>query len=217
MDIFAVINNYNYDCSWVTRLPFQFEMMSNHGLKPGEATNFCYDTVNYLRYIIQNYDDLHDITWFFHGHEYGWHYKGYSLLYLIKDIKYDKDYHNISFVRNDYYFGITQFGYDYCVFHQNVIQKLHDKTGYFEPLLKIQTGTVVTKFNSEFYVKKECIRRHPVDFYQKLLDVIDEIREESIEDASKCVYVFERLWNYIFTGNLIEEGNFISVDHWCEI
>ena len=207
MDIIAVINNYNYNCSWVNKLPFPFEMLSNHSLEKGEATNCCYDIVNYLRYIIQNYNDLHDITWFFHGHEYGWHHFGKSIIELIKDIKYDKDYWNISPVRNDYFYGINEKLKEDTEFHHSVIRKLFDKDSYFKPILNLQPTQLITKFNAQFYIKKELIRKHPIQFYKDCLDVIYDYRKISPDASFGVTYVFERLWSFIFTGKMVEEGN----------
>lgn len=207
MDILAVINNYNYDCEWTTKLPFPFEMLSNHSLQNGEATNACFDIVNYLRYIIQNYNDLHDITWFFHGHEYGWHHFGKSILEIIKDIDYSKDYYNISQIRNDYFYGINESLDNDTRFHRKVIQKLYEKSNYFFPILNLQKNTIITKFNAEFYIKKELILKHSLKFYKDLLDVIYDFRKESVSDAGNCTFVFERLWGYIFTGRLIDDSS----------
>lgn len=207
MTILAVINNFDYDCKWVRKLPFPFEMLSNHSLKWGEATNCCYDIVNYLRYIIQNYDNLSDITWFFHGHEFAWHQGKKSILEYIQNIKYDRDYFNISPIRNDYFYGVNPKGFDGYDFHKNVINRIADRLNYFEPLRNLKKHKIITKFNAQFYVKKELILKHSKLFYQTLLDIIYEYRNLSAEHSMHCTYVFERLWGYIFTGKLIDDSN----------
>ena len=76
----AVVSHYSYNVSWLEEQPFCFEVMERvHGAgeaqpqHPQVSINKAMETVAYLRYIIDHYDELPRHVIFLHDHRTAWH------------------------------------------------------------------------------------------------------------------------------------------------
>lgn len=124
----------------------------------------------YLKYIIDNYDNLTDFTFFIHDEEYAWHHTG-SII----------DKYTESIMSNKLYFNIN----DRCNWNKrNLIDKytynklLEWYSEYIEkyiPISKVPNNSdfIYGFFGSaQFLVHKDLIKNLPKEFYKKIYDWI---------------------------------------------
>jgi hypothetical protein len=124
----------------------------------------------YLKYIIDNYDNLSDFTFFTHDDEYCWHHSG-SIIdkynEAIQEIDSGKLYYNIndncilgSIVSNPWYNDILAW-YNEYIEKYIPMNSLPDKD-----------WTVGHRGSAQFLVHKSLITKLPKQFYEELYDWI---------------------------------------------
>jgi hypothetical protein len=190
----VVVARYNENLKWIEPLidicviynkgvddiPYEYKRLPNVG-KEGES---------YLRYIIDNYDDLPDYVAFTQG-EIIDHVSDYETFYL-----------SIIAVENG--FGLPS-GYrglnERCGYHGwNYIKDFTDPyhpglpmREFWRRIYKIDPidNAIVCNYCGIFIVSRENIHFNPVSFYIKLYQIL-------MEDHETNGYILERLWTTIF-------------------
>ena len=67
----TVISHYNEDITWLKKLPCDYIVYSKTKADDKivlQDKNIGNESSSYLEYIVENYDNLHEWTCFFHGH-----------------------------------------------------------------------------------------------------------------------------------------------------
>jgi hypothetical protein len=124
----------------------------------------------YLKYIIDNYDNLTDFTFFIHDEEYAWHHTGSLVDKFDEAILSNKMYYNINdkckwdktnLIGNQIYIKLLQWYNDH-------IEK-------YIPIDKVPNNSdfIYGHFGSaQFLVHKDLIRNLPKEFYKDIYDWI---------------------------------------------
>lgn len=174
---------------------------------PHLARNHGREAAVYLTYIVQRYDKLPDITFFWHSDEVVWHNN--LLMDFNSTISINRmDRDNIvreGYVpsRCDQWPGCpTWIRYDPSLAEHRLDP--HRLENMFNPAVLSHMFPAETDFPpffagtccSQFAVSRDAIHRHPVDVYQHLLDWV---MDTDNDDASSG-RMFEYLWPYIFLG-----------------
>jgi len=214
-DIVIVSSHYNEDLEWLNKSPWKVVICD----KPGASSSSfrsdpsCTLDVNrgreassFLKYIIENYDNLPSKMAFIHGHEDAEHQKyPKGLLEAIEDAKSDEfDYislNNLIQVKKDT--GTTP----KLPTHENMKFGDHPKvweemrktwSSVFEPILGVKIPEYF-RFNgqAQFIVSKKAIHRHGKDVYQKLYNFM---MDPNGDDWARGV-ILEFVWGMLFTGS----------------
>lgn len=205
-----VVAKYNCDISWTKRISDEVQLFI-YDKKPTPETpkehiilpDIGRETYMFLYHVVKNYNDLNPITIFT---------QGYPLDHISDFV--EKVNSMNEYVSKNGVNGCAEFGH----FGQPIIacnrkgEPQHNgesKPGFvvyreFLPMedfyRKVFPDECPQLFFcagiSIFFTKKERILRRPVNFYQKLIEMISYAREP-IE-----AWVFERMWNLVFPSEL---------------
>ena len=204
-----IVSRYNENLSWLEKLKEEKVVIYNKGseLKKNKFKNVINiknvgrESHTWLYHIVKNYNCLDDISIFLQGRiddlgcmafedpldyvrtidKYGFSVRRFGLLgpfhwsYNIgidKDIRYKDDWNNGMISKSD--LGFRKFA-----------KKFFPEIPFF----------VATSYGGCFGVKKDLIKRYELEFYLKLLKIL-ESNKNPIEG-----HYMERLWCYMFTNN----------------
>lgn len=207
-----IISVYKSDTSWVNKLtaPYIFyyktncEHPKNH---PYTNINICGAETNILKYIIDFYENLPDICVFTHPYNIKWTHPGNL-------------YDNI----NNLYMNSETLG-DFGPIHKDcpryqaqdkVYYNLMKESGFYDKNLKAYFGEMPDKYSlgkistSQFFVRKNTIRRLPKKFYLDLYNWLINnsipntlyLRDNPFNEFWTSRYM-EWSWHFIFTTPLI--------------
>ena len=121
----------------------------------------------YLKYIIDNYDNLTDFTFFTHDDEYAWHHVGSIVDCYNEAVKSNKLYYNVnqkcilgSIISNPWYNDILDWYNTYIEKYipMNSLPKKDWTQGY--------------RGSAQFLVHKSLITNLPLEFYENLYNWI---------------------------------------------
>jgi len=187
-DVHVIICHYNEDIEWVTKLKYNCTIHTNAGIPSETPPNKGGEASGYLKYIITNYDSLHEYTIFLHGHRTAWHCKE-NMDEKVNNLIISKTYCNINdnvrFARLLFCCNDTKTYIPECI-HQ-ISNALNEQ---------IVIDNIIFKQCAQFYVHKDLIRRHSKETYVKLYDFLMDTNIPSWLTGR----AFEFTWHYIFTG-----------------
>jgi Protein of unknown function (DUF3431) len=213
-ELVIVSAHYKEDLDWLTKSPWRVVVCDKPG---GAAMSFPPDPTctlsenrgreasSYLKYIIENYDNLPERIAFIHGHEDADHQKyPRGMLQAIKDAKKDLDFvslNNWIHLKKDagpapqlpVHPNSHEFGD-----HPKVYEEMRRNWDtVFRPILGIDIPNYFRfPSSAQFVVSKKAILRQPKDVYQKLYDFM---MEPGSDDWARGV-VMEFIWHMLFTG-----------------
>lgn len=224
--MFLVLAKYKEDIEWCKIIKnkiiySKFKNEPNYVPEPtGEASS-------YLKYIIDNYDKLHEWTLFAHAHEKHWHhssslYKSLSIdtnILLKNNIKFlsinhrDWDLYSPEKLpkNNNYPKPMNYVEYDSKLnikLHpqwldnqtiSDIFNLLFDKNFYIEYQFFPQSA--------QFIVHKDRILANSLDFYKKLYDwhlfhPYSLLPTGNKNQTKTGAFIFESYWHYIFGESL---------------
>ena len=168
----CVISRYNKNVDWI--YDFNSDNINNIFIYDKEtpenlhniSANKGNEATVYLKYIIDNYENLSDFTFFVHDEEYSWHHSG-SIIdkynEAVKEIMGGKLYYNIN---------------DRCILGSIVTNEWYDEilcwyNEYIEKYIPINSlpnkdWTVGYRGSAQFIVHKSLILNLPKKFYEDL-------------------------------------------------
>lgn len=204
MDETVLVAHYDENLSWIKNIRDRHVVVASHTKADADIyipTNLGCEASLFLAYIILNYNDLTEYTFFVHGHRTSYHHNG-NLDDLINKMDCTVPYKNINlderinFLSTDVNYNRIvplMFGEDLALPH---------------PL-----PFTVTRACAMFYVHRDCIRRNPLDLYIRFYRGIMEGEYASkVGIPDKWVAIcFEWMWFPLFTGRFNElqyEGEF---------
>ncbi len=202
-------SHWNEDLHWLEKSIYPVIIYSKNPDSPHYTgqKNIGNEATAYLKYIIDNYDNLPNYVAFIHGHETAWH-QG-NILDLINRSKINEyDYISLNL------HPIDRSESGHSVTNEN-ISLLWDK--YFKPYLYRDCPTrIVQDCCAQFIVSKNRILKHSKDAYVTWYNMF-EIEEENLSSvkyqrssASNLGAVFEFLWHIIFGEPDIEDINILE-------
>jgi len=167
----CVVSRYKKNTDWVYKLKninkyyiYDKEILSSEFNIPVNKGN---EASVYLKYIVDNYENLSDFTFFIHDDEYAWHHRGSIINLFDEAVSSNKLYYNInegcilgSIVSNRWY-------NDILVWYNTYIEK-------YIPIntLPNPDWTQDYRGSAQFLVHKSLITNLPLEFYQNLYNWI---------------------------------------------
>jgi len=170
----VVVSRYNKNVDFVYKIKGNINVLIYDKENPNNPLNIPINKGNeasvYLKYIIDNYDELTDFTFFIHDDEYAWHHTGSIIDKFNEAIASNKLYYNIN---------------DRCHWSQKNSIESHTYNDLLEwynkyiekyiPIAKVPNNSdfVYNHLGSaQFLVHKTLIRNLPKEFYSDIYDWI---------------------------------------------
>lgn len=179
-NIGVVVARYNENIDWLNNLKYTVYLYEKGYVENGvKLINVGREAHTYLYHIVDNYDKLDDYIIFLQGNPFD---HGIINTDHINNLIIDNDFIPLN--------GII-IGCKY--------KESHGEIPNFCSVHNINTQhTNVVKFTpgAQFIVSKEKIKKHPLEFYKKLLDTMSNTNSNPNE-----AHIMERLWGYIFNEN----------------
>lgn len=197
MTVNVIIAHYNEDLSWTKNLKYPYNVISRHGIVRDVVPNRGNEAGSYLEYIINNYDNLSDVSVFVHGHRTDWHNDCFVDEY-INNCNFEYDYYNINTIHSTRsWMELAEMWW--CLGASILLLSTKD---VIEEGIKSKIDVDQIKFRASamFYVKRENIHRHSLDVYKKWYDFI-MTTPMTIVDTGRT---FEYTWHLIFTGSHVD-------------
>lgn len=185
-ELVIVTSHYNEDLQWLEDTDKSVVLCSKklESVNCPVSKNVGNECTSYLKFIIENYDNLPEFVAFIHGHENAWHQKGNLLDLIYNNAKY-KEYDFISL--NNFFIDDRNLGNGMMV----SIHELWDK--YFRPYLKRDPPErVLHDCCAQFIVSKKRILALPKDAYETWYNLFLE------DKIWRLGYSFEYIWHVIF-------------------
>lgn len=192
--VFVVIAHYKENVDWVKNLKYKYKIISRQGIQYETPPNRGNEASSYLEYIIENYDNLDDVTVFVHAHRSDWHHVE-NIDEKINRMAFDKNYYNFN--TNDNNNSLTT-----LTGFPSELAKTKALIPSLESVLniKINPDKIIYRNSAQFYVKKDVIRKYSKEVYYRLYIWL-MVCPESTYWTSR---VFEYIWHIIFTGNHVD-------------
>ena len=195
----VVVSRYNKNVDFVNRINNgnNINILIYDKENPSNPLNIPVNKGNeasvYLKYIIDNYDELTDYTFFIHDEEYAWHHTG-SII----------DKFNEAVISNEKYYNIN----DKC--HWNRRNLIDNNT--YQELLKwynmfIEKYIPISKVpnnsdfiynylgSAQFLVHKDLIRNLPKEFYKNIYDWIITTNLPNSVSGRYLEWTWHIFWN----------------------
>jgi hypothetical protein len=186
-----VISRFNEDKSFIEKLDFITILYEKE--QPGYKYNIEKNKGNeasvYLKYIIDNYDNLDEYTIFIHCHEFSWHHIGS----IIDIINRNKNIHHTLTNLNNQMLG-----------NMGDLDKDDTDIGtYFRSYIRPAVGPYVLYPNftsgvlacAQFIVHKNNILHHSKLFYQKIFDWLMDTHLSNFWNGRYLEWTWDLFWN----------------------
>jgi hypothetical protein len=192
ISIKILIAHYNEDLEWTKKLKYNYTIISKNGIKSDTLKNTGNEASSYLEYIIENYNNLANYTFFIHGHRNSWHHKE-NIDEKINNIVIKHDYYNLNDLNITTTYELSQRVYD----EYKIIIEL---IPILENILNKKIDFEKIKYRScaQFYVSKKNILLNDINVYIKLYEFIISTNISSYFTSRLLEYT----WHFIFTHNL---------------
>lgn len=185
----VVVAHYNEDLSWITKLKYPFTVLSRNGLSKDTAPNKGNEASIFLEYIIKNYDNLAEYTFFVHGHRNSWHHAE-PMDEKINRTTCTLPYFNLN--------DIPPFLIKTCGNTTNQIVRMYPPIQHLLGPLDMERLTF--RMGAQFYIRRDAIRSRSLETYKALYNFIMNNTGQSFEDG----LLFERIWHFIFTNDVVD-------------
>jgi len=194
MDTAILVAHYDHDIGWVDNINIKKFIYS----KTNKNYNFIepnkgQESLCYLRYIIDNYNNLPDKTLFSHDHRMSYH-QDFNMDDIILKVNWNADLF-FSVNKRDFYQKEISMNANREIY----IAFLKDNWRLFEKYLTFPS--IFSYYScAQFVVDKGLILQYPIEFYQSLVDFLIETHLDNFTTSR----IFEYTWHYIFTRNSVE-------------
>lgn len=189
-----VVSRYNKKVDWVYRLKGENKIFIYDKETPENPYNIPVNKGNeasvYLKYIIDNYDNLSTYTFFIHDDEYTWHHYGSIVDKFDEAVRSNKMYYNIndncvlgSILTNEWYSDILEW---YKLYVENYI---HMDT------LPNKDWTNGYRGSAQFLVHKKIITNLPKQFYEDLYHWIISTDMPSSKSGRFLEWTWHLFWD----------------------
>jgi predicted O-methyltransferase YrrM len=186
--------HYKEDLSWINFVKYPVSVYSKTLTNKNYIPfNKVQETPGYLKFIIDNYNNLPEYTIFVHGHLNSEHQANKNIVDIINNLSFNEDIVNLN--RPDW-LGSIQHGDDFWDKKYSWIsENWKDMVGdYLELPLKMTFYSCC-----QFAVNKKCILRHPLEFWQKLFNWCENTSLDNYISSR----IFEYTWYYFLSGKAL--------------
>jgi len=172
-----VTSHYNEDLNWLKQSKWPVVVVDKEGADPTDLPvqytipNKGFETSSYLKYIVENYDNLPDHIAFLHGHETAWHqFHDRGLLELIEAARIDK----YGYIPLCNFMGWYAFAHPSDVEEDRMdMVTSWEKFGFPERLKPPHYFMFRIPLGAQFIVAKERILAHPKQDWQRWFELVD--------------------------------------------
>jgi hypothetical protein len=176
-----VVAKYKEDITWVKDLKYPYIIYD----KNKDIPNVGREAETYLRFILENYDNLPDYTVFLQGKPFD-HLTIGSVEFINEQIELSNDSKKtvpLNYLHRENHNHYTRTKESYNTLFNNEIPAKFD----FPP-------------GAQFIVPKECILCRPYKYYDEIRKTMVEINntEAKMDNCLVCPWTIERMWLYIF-------------------
>lgn len=202
MENAIMIAHYNEDLDWIEKIESEIIdglFIYSKTLEDGENVvhvekNLGQEIPCYLKYILDNYDDLPKRTLFLHGHGDSPHQDFESYLIANNVNWYFQDFFSVN--RRDWYNEVTV---------ENVTKHpqwtwIQNSWELFQDQLE-KVAELHHYAGAQFVVHRDLILQYPKDWWEMLYKSVQENSEVTPYVMSR---IFESMWHYIFTRDPVE-------------
>ena len=211
MSIQVVVSKFKENIDWVKKCPYDIIVYSKLKDEPNFVPHGTdTEASSYIRYIIDNYDDLKDWTYFVHGHEWHWHHP----MSILKSFEIDisalsNECKFFSINHGSWHFRQLRTKYtDYHLQHKTLPIMVYKNSNPMPSELTLEEYSEVTKeifgekeFNAimskyfshsknitqqfypasaQFCVHKSRILARPKSFYEACYCVFEDMSDETL-------------------------------------
>jgi hypothetical protein len=190
--VVIVTSHWKEDLTWLKKSKYPVVLIDHEGSEPPAIKpttiipNRGNESSSYIRYIIDNWDNLPDYVAFIHGHETAHHQKHKEHMLTLIDRAQRSGFVTLngmwlgepapSNVKRDYYLQIAKYWY------------------LFEPYMKkYPNKSLFTDACGQFIVSKDEITKYPLKAWQTWYEAL--IHPDTHQELG---FVFEYTWHYIF-------------------
>lgn len=186
----VLIAHHNKDISWINEITSNVDVKvysTSDKSKIFVEPNKGMDANMYLRYIIDNYDNLSERTLFVHHHKTDWT-QDYEMPFIINNLNWELDNYFSVCARKNY--G------DVFIIDPRTKQWLKDIWHLFEEHIPYPTQLFYYA-GTQFMCHRDLIRQYPKSYYKKLLGWL------LMTDKPDWLTgrIFEWCWGYLLTKN----------------
>jgi hypothetical protein len=206
MVLHIVTGHWKEDLEWLKQSKWPVVLIDKEGADPSWITpqhvipNNGQEVSSYLKYIIENYDNLPDHVAFIHGHENAWHQcHDRPLLDVIDGAKINE----YGFIPLNNWTRTYEFANE-----EKDYMKIEDMWTEYEFPFKRPPKffEMECPLGAQFIVARDRILRNPKILYQKWYEKIQ------VDDKVRSTTFFELVWHIIFG----EFWNFPTDHGWFE-
>lgn len=197
MRLVIVTNHYKEDLNWLKRSRWNVVVVDKEGADPTDLPvqytipNKGYETTGYLKYIIENYDNLPDHVAFLHGHETAWHqFHDRGLLEVIEGANIEKH----GFIPLNNFMGWYAFAPP-SDFEEDRLDLIEgwDKFSFPDHLKPPHYFMLRVPLGAQFIVSRDRIRLHSKETWQKWFDLVD-CKKDSVFFEHVFHVMFGEFW-----------------------
>ena len=191
-DLVIVASHWNEDLDWLRKSTYPVVVMDKVGSSPHsivsdprykatKTRNHGNECTSYIRFILDNWDNLPEYVAFIHGHETSYHQK-MNVFDGIKKMG-SKSYYNFnSICYKDWERGMP--GFDLLI---------HWWDEYFKDILGKKPEKIIGPCCAQFIVTRENIRRVPLEKWKQFWEISMDPRYDSYFSGA----AFECVWGML--------------------
>jgi hypothetical protein len=195
MSLEIVTSHWKEDLTWLLKSPWPVNLIDKEGADPSPFVpkhiipNKGREVSAYMKYIIENYNNLPDYVAFIHGHEFSEHtHHDKSLLDIIGGANIH-NYHFIPLNNLFKFYNFFQYGDDIIPF----ISFWFIFGFYDVDSPKLYSG-VIAPMSAQFIVSREAIRRYNKSQWTQWYNLVSN---EQQNDYNLFAVFFEHIWHMI--------------------
>ena len=190
----CVVSKYKKHVNWIVKFKNINKFYIYEKCKPNYEYNIPVNKGNeasvYLKYIIDNYDNLIDFTFFTHNDEYSWHHSGSIIDKLDEAVKSKHLYYNIndkcpleSIISNEWY-------NEMLIWYNKYIEK-------YIPMKSLpnKDWTLNYRGSAQFLVHKSLIINLPLEFYENLYNWIITTEMTNYKSGRFLEFTWHIFWD----------------------
>ena len=180
-NVVIVIAKFKEDMRWINDLAYTYTIYD----KSKNIPNVGREAETYLRYIIEQYDNLPDYVVFLQGNPFD-HLKERSTNFINESIK--------SIISADIAVPLNNLSTEE---HNRYTRTRESFTSLFDSPPSEQ---VLVSYGAQFIVPKSCITHRTKEFYELIRNVMVDVNntQELMTNCLVCPWTLERMWLYIF-------------------
>ena len=202
LKINVIVSHYEENLDWIERVDKKYNVFIYS--KTNKKYNYMdhnkgQEVPAYLKYIIDNYNNLGDKNLFVHGHEKSWHQIG-SMDYIINNLM-NWDMGDFFAVTNQWHNTDKYSIWEGCKEKSMsvILDVLKNNWFLFEKYLPFP-NYLSHSIGGQFQVDKKLILRYPKEYYEYLYNWVTTTPLDDWFTSR----IFEEMWHYLFTGEQSE-------------